>query len=89
MPDFRHSWSVSVFVTFTLKSLTAGREGDQNNVLLSEVPKRVVSKRAVLADVPLPVPTFFFLLFDSFTFWQFGAVSLPKKGDPDHVFSLN
>ena len=48
---------------------------------LSQVPKRVVFKRVVLADVPL-YRHFIFKLFGFSTFWQFGAVFLPKGGRP-------
>ena len=45
-----------------------------------------VPKRVVLADVPC---TEISLLFGSFTFWQFGAVTLSGgEGGPDQVFSL-
>ena len=55
----------------------------------SQVPKRVVSKRVVLADVPL------YRHFIFFTFWFFYVLAVrrclpPQRGgDPDQVFSLN
>ena len=55
----------------------------------SQVPKRVVSKRVVLADVPL-YRHFIFLTF--WFFLRFGSSALspsPEGGDPDQVFSLN
>ena len=60
---------------FCTKTATA----HESVVPFSQVPKRVVSKRVVLADVPL-YRLFSSLLFGSFTFWQFGAASLPTKG---------
>ena len=55
----------------------------------SQVPKRVVSKRVVLVDVPLYR---LFVFLNSLVFLRFGSSALspsPKKGDPDQVFSLN
>ena len=49
-------------------------------LLSSQVPKRAVSKTVVLADVPL-YRLFWGVFWGLFTFWQFGAVSLPKGGD--------
>ena len=56
--------------------------GGWKGELESQVPKNVVSKRVVLADVPLYRHFFQFLHLGSFTFWQFGAVSLAKEGSP-------
>ena len=56
------------------------RHYDKDDGYDSQVPKRVVSKRVVLADVP-PYRHFVFVNFLVFYVLQFGAVSLPEGGD--------
>ena len=61
----------------------------RRGTIFSQVPKRVVSKRVVLADVPLYRH---FIFFNFLVFLRFGSSALspsPEEGDPDQVFSLN